>query len=523
MPNHESNDKRGPRRFVTILAFLAAGIVTAAIGLLALSGWSFERPVLASFGAHRVPMAPSTALLFVLYGVAVFCRVRMPRSRVVYWLGLAVNVAGAIVVILLLVLSYLGIRMEAERLGFPVAVAAGEWSVGYMSPLTALGFLLASMSFLASLPSSARRPWRIFLASGSASVLLVTWFIFLLAYLFGAPLLYGGTFIPPALSTVLAFALLGLVLLAMAFHPTGPSAGPSDDVSTTSHVLLLIFLSLAAGIVTIGCLYYRNYQKNFRAEVERQVSAIADLKVGELVQWRKERLGNSEALFKNAAFTALVRRFFEQPEDVNGRRQLLGWIGRFQTNSQYDRVFLLDVRGVLRLSVPDSPEPPGGHLVQDAAAVLRSGQVTFVDFYRDAPAGPIHLGILTPILDESESSPPLGVLVSRIDPATYLYPFIQRWPTPSRTAETLLVRREGGNEVVFLNELRFQKNTALTLRAPLDQMALPAARAASGRENIMEGSDYQGRPGGGGPARHSRLAVVSRCPDGPGGGVCAVA
>ncbi len=56
---------------------------------------------------------------------------------------------------------------------------------------------------------------------------------------------------------------------------------------------------------------------------------------------------------------------------------------------------------------------------------------------------------------------PLGVLKLRIDPHAYLYPFIQRWPTPSETAETLLVRREG-NEVVFLNELKFQKDTALS-------------------------------------------------------------
>jgi PAS domain S-box-containing protein len=80
-----------------------------------------------------------------------------------------------------------------------------------------------------------------------------------------------------------------------------------------------------------------------------------------------------------------------------------------------------------------------------------------------------------------------------IDPKTYLFPFIQRWPTPSLTAETLLVRREG-TEVVYLNELRFQKNTALTLRRPLDQVALPAARAASGQEGIMEGIDYRGVP-----------------------------
>jgi len=39
---------------------------------------------------------------------------------------------------------------------------------------------------------------------------------------------------------------------------------------------------------------------------------------------------------------------------------------------------------------------------------------------------------------------PLAVLVLRSDAASYLYPLIQSWPTPSRSAETLLIRREGG-------------------------------------------------------------------------------
>ncbi|MEW6521889.1 MAG: PAS domain S-box protein [Thermodesulfobacteriota bacterium] len=85
------------------------------------------------------------------------------------------------------------------------------------------------------------------------------------------------------------------------------------------------------------------------------------------------------------------------------------------------------------------------------------------------------------------------MLVLRIDPHTYLYPLISRWPAPSRTAETLLVRREG-EQVVFLNDLRFKKDTALSLRFPVDQSGLPAARAVLGEEGIVAGPDYRGVP-----------------------------
>ncbi len=63
----------------------------------------------------------------------------------------------------------------------------------------------------------------------------------------------------------------------------------------------------------------------------------------------------------------------------------------------------------------------------------------------------------------------------------------------NRTAETLLVRREG-DDVLFLNELKFQSGSALNLKFPLSASRLLAARAARGELGIMEGVDYRGVP-----------------------------
>ena len=143
--------------------------------------------------------------------------------------------------------------------------------------------------------------------------------------------------------------------------------------------------------------------------------------------------------------------------------------------------------------MPDRPEPLHEHLATDAAAVLKSRQVTFLDFERDGPGLPVELEILVPIYDQSDTNRPLGVLGLRIDPRTRLYPFIKQWPVPTATAETLLVRREG-NEVVFLNDLRFQTNAALNLRRSLEQTNLLAVKAVLGQTGIVEGVDYRNEP-----------------------------
>jgi hypothetical protein len=137
---------------------------------------------------------------------------------------------------------------------------------------------------------------------------------------------------------------------------------------------------------------------------------------------------------------------------------------------------------------------------------LRSGKVVFEDFYRNEQNQRIYLKVLVPILDEANDNQVIAVLALRIDPEKYLYPSINQWPTPSKTAETLLVRRQG-NEALFLNELRFKKNTALNLRVPLDKnKELPAVKAVLGQEGIVEGTDYRGVP---------VIAFVCAVPDSP--------
>jgi PAS domain S-box-containing protein len=266
--------------------------------------------------------------------------------------------------------------------------------------------------------------------------------------------------------------------------------------SSERHASLLfgvILVLLATGIVTSGYLYYREYERSFRAEIEQQLSAVADLRVGELVEWRKERLGDAAVFLGNDAFSRLVRRWFEVPADADAQASVRTWLGKVQTASQYDRVLLLDARGASRMAVPDTPEAVAAHLAGDIAAGLRSGRPAFLDLHRDAPGGGIHMAVLVPLFDGPDNRRALGALVLRIDPEVYLYPLIERWPTPSRSAETLLIRREA-DAALYLNHLRHRPHTALTLRVRLGRKDVPAAKAAMGELGVVEGVDYRDVP-----------------------------
>ena len=119
-------------------------------------------------------------------------------------------------------------------------------------------------------------------------------------------------------------------------------------------------------------------------------------------------------------------------------------------------------------------------------------EVVSSDLYLAAD-GVARLELVAPVLAQRPGDPPVASVVLHADPKRFLYPFIQDWPLPSDSGETLLVERRG-DRVVYLNELRHRKGTALKLSVPASEESLPAAMAARGRTGIVEGSDYRGVP-----------------------------
>ena len=261
------------------------------------------------------------------------------------------------------------------------------------------------------------------------------------------------------------------------------------------QVLFAVFALLVANIIAFGYISHQNYSKHLRLDMESQLATIADLKSNEIRQYIMERLGDGNMFFRRRVFYETVQRFFENPEDAKNTGYLRDWLSRYSKNYRYVDISIADTTGAVRFSTLKA----GGKFCCSAILkllpeMLDAKRVRLGDFCRSDQDNHICLSILVPILDEDKNSRPLGVLALRIDPEAYLYPLIKKWPVPSETAETLLVRRDG-NDVVFLNELRFKKDTALNLRFPIDtNKDLPAIKAILGQTGIVYGRDYRGVP-----------------------------
>ena len=162
----------------------------------------------------------------------------------------------------------------------------------------------------------------------------------------------------------------------------------------------------------------------------------------------------------------------------------------FIANYDYNSILLFDSTGTVRLAFP--PVDTSFNITKTNPILVNSDKtrISFSDLhFSDDLPDKIHIDLEIPL--NSSDSIFMGTIVLRIDPEISLYPLLQSWPTPSKSSETLLIRKEG-DSVLYLNELKHQKNTALRLSRSLNDKSLPASVAISGTDGFFEGTDYRG-------------------------------
>ncbi|MFN2577493.1 MAG: PAS domain S-box protein [Pyrinomonadaceae bacterium] len=187
----------------------ACGVAVILISVAALIGWFVGSTTLKGIRSAYIPMAPNTALVFVLIGLAliIISSISKPFEKFAW-----VTIAAAAVLVVARMSEYLAsleLRVDQWIFRFP-SNSVGLAPVGKMAFLTVVSFLLLIGSLL--LFTSQRR-WARGIGHGLSIVVAFIGATFCLGYLYGAPLMYGGRSIPMALNTAACFMLAGSALM----------------------------------------------------------------------------------------------------------------------------------------------------------------------------------------------------------------------------------------------------------------------------------------------------------------------
>jgi len=271
---------------------------------------------------------------------------------------------------------------------------------------------------------------------------------------------------------------------------------------------VLVFAAVALCVPALGWLLHERAKALTGHQAEAYLTAVADLKAFEIASWHQDRLDDAEIIAATPYTRSRIREFLENAGQGPSADEMRQYLAARLESKRYNDGLLVDAKGEVRLCEGSEELSLDEEGRADVRAVLDSGRPMVTDLHRSEATGRVHLAIMAPVPGSpaADGSPQrAGVVVFRVDPDVFLYPLVESWPTPSATSETFLCRREG-DEVVFLNELRHRKGTALTLRFAVASAVLPAAMVVRGQEGVVRGLDYRGVP---------VRAVGRRIPDTP--------
>ena len=383
----------------------------------------------------------------------------------------------------------------------------GHWFIRVLfdfsrvSPLTALSHAGAGLGFALAMGLLGKGWARRQAGALAALIPLGVGGVVVLSYLAGMPLLYGILMVPMSAGAALSACLLGMGTILLCGFDVWPVAlfarqAPLHRPRPINWFLrspLSVFMTLTLLILGAGSLYRRVHISRARSAAQYELGLIADQKAQQVAAWHRERLLAARQIHRGKLIQRQFMRFLTTSAPAPTASDLLGWMQAMKDMGNGD-LTLFDAQGTAWLSTVPGPvarlESPEDLATLQAA--LLAPDVTVVDLHPGSFSGS-RVSLWVPIgTDFVPGHAAEGALLLDQDPETYLFPMLRSWPTPSATAETLLIRRDG-ERIVFLNGQRKKHGKPLGLSVSIfEHPGLPAVLALTRGDSFVTAPDYQG-------------------------------
>lgn len=286
-------------------------------------------------------------------------------------------------------------------------------------------------------------------------------------------------------------------------HPAKPSrqGSPISPERALKRVTRIYVLAFCAGLLIvaalIGFLIRHEYWETVITWENRQ-SSIADDRSTLVSAWLRERQGDANALSADSVVRgALSAGKASRPEQAPSRvrSDLPSDLDRITVSYGYSGIYVLDAEG--RLAGQSTGAQPLDPRIRDICSESAKAGKFRVDIVGDSLASRLIFSM--PVYAKGKlphqarlPRPVLGCVSLVIDPATSLFPLVTTETIPTRSGETVLMRREG-DAAVYISPLRNKPNNGPAFfSTPLSIPRFAGRTALEGRETSGEFDDYSG-------------------------------
>jgi PAS domain S-box-containing protein len=293
-------------------------------------------------------------------------------------------------------------------------------------------------------------------------------------------------------------------ILLSFLHATRPLTrsvigGPGGRAREGAAYLLTFTLVLVTVGVFLRWHIASSYQKEMAYWRERQ-TGVADNRTHRVLDWLTDRQADAQLFATCPSVRNALRAHYDagqRPGRSGSLRELTDSIDEIERLYSYTRVYVLD-RDVHVMARSSGSLPLSPMLTEICRKVAETGS-SRIDLLGKTPDESL-ISISVAVVPEPGTrgasptpAPPLGVALVVFEAAHTLFPIVTQEGVPTRTGETVLVRREG-NDIVFFSPLRHVPARTPYLRFPLPIAPVAARLALEGRETFAEYNDYRDVP-----------------------------
>ncbi len=262
-----------------------------------------------------------------------------------------------------------------------------------------------------------------------------------------------------------------------------------------------VFAGALSLVFVAGGFFFLSYERgSSRAEALDSLKMVTEIKARALAQWRAERRGEMDEFARSPLFSRAAGALVAKEQGAGATELVRERLELRRRLGGYEAVFLATPEGELLAAAGAAPV-----MDQETLSELREAakakEAAWGDFFQPEKNGPVWIDALAPVRAASGAA----VLVERSERKTFFNSLLSAWPSPSKSAELLLMERSGG-QVRLLDAPRLAPGPPRSFGEPLAMPFLAEAKELSGLGGPLEGMDDRGK---------EVLAHLGKVPDSP--------
>ncbi|HVT72587.1 MAG TPA: PAS domain S-box protein [Lacunisphaera sp.] len=450
-----------------------------------------------------VPAAPLTSICLLLLGLAVGMREWFGQTA--WGRRAALGLSGLVVLGAAQVLAAAarGTHPRWESWLGPVDMTVHGVQFAHMVVYSAALLMVCVCCFAALFVPNFARSWVSNLSVAVTSVGTVVALFLTLSYATGNPLVAGGGSAIVTPSTVIGILLFNVALFLNSTSARWVRLRVFGDIDETARFsrderFVILMVVVAGGVLTVGgVLLLTRQARQQRAQALEQLESLAGVKVQQVAEWRRQRLGDARAILQTPLLAEMLHTIATGHASDAAREDLREWFQRLELSYGYAAIVLVD--GALQPALAD---PVDTHISEGARRFPLSyfrdeADVVELPPYVDT-AGELRWDLLVPLRRRADAIP-FGAIILQTNPGRYLLPIVRAWPISNRTGQSMLWYRDD-DRLVSLGGYRSLPDTDPAELRPLGMTRNLAdlgtqfflARVLRGERTAGEDIDHRG-------------------------------